>query len=125
MVALYVLLGMLAAFGLLCAVWVVFGLWLSGSRGWVAVCFCGPEQGAAIRRCRWLRDWGLLRGSILAVHRELSREQMQMLSRNLEHVELCCLEALPARLELELEKFADAGNRNHPGHHRGRGISKL
>ena len=122
---LQLLLGVLAAFGLVCAVWAVFGVWISGARGWAAVCFCGPGGAAALRRCCWLRDWGLLRGPILAVHRGLSRERLQSLSRELENVEFCSLEELPARLELELEKFAGTGDADPTGHCSRSGVSEL
>ena len=123
--AMYIVLGMLAAYGLLCALWAVFGLCFSGARGWAAVCFCAPGQEAALRRCCRLRDWGLLRGCVLAVHKGLTQERLQLLSREFRDVEFCTLEALPARLELELEYFAGTGIGDHSGHHRGRGISEL
>ena len=115
-----VLVGILAAFGLLCALWCIFGLWLSGSKGWVAVCFAGKGQTGALRRCRWLRSWGLHRGRILLITPEGT--QPEAVSRETENIELCTLAELPARLELELTyaRIADL-----TGHRGGGGISKL
>ena len=115
-----ILIGILAAFGLLCAVWSFLGLWLSGGRGWAAVCYPGKGQSAALRRCRWLRSWGLLRGPIILVSREDDPEQL--LAREGENVEICTLEALPARLELEQEH---AGYADFTGHRGSGGISEL
>ena len=117
-----ILVGVLAAFGLMCALWCLFGLWLSGGRGWVAVCYAGKTQTAALRRCRWLRNWGLYRGPILLVCREENREMPELLSREAENIEICTLEALPARLELE---FQDARVADLTGHRGGGGISEL
>lgn len=118
-----ILIGVLAAFGLVCALWCLFGLWLSGGRGWVAVCCAGKTQTAALRRCRWLRSWGLYRGPILLVYGGQPRQLPDALARETENVEICTLEALPARLELELENFA--GYADTTGHRGGGGISEL
>ena len=120
-----ILLGALAAFGFMCALWILFGLWLSGARGWAAVCYAGPEQTAALRRCRWLRSWGLLRGPILLVRREDAGKQPDVLAREWETVEICTLQALPARLELELEHVAGTGYADLTGNRCGGGISEL
>ena len=117
-----ILLGVLAAYGLLCALWTVFGLWFSGARGWAAVCCAGPEQTGALRRCRWLRSWGLLRGPILLVSPQKAPQLPAALARETENVEFCTLEALPARLELE---FSDARYADTTGHRGGGGISEL
>ncbi len=116
-----ILIGVLAAFGLLCALWCLFGLWLSGGRGWVAVCCQGKTQTGALRRCRLLRSWGLLRGRIFLVSREENREP-GALARETENIEICTLAELPARLELEFQNAGDADFTRHRG---GGGISKL
>lgn len=114
--------GVLAAFGLLCMIWSLLGLWLSGGKGWVAVCWAGKGQAAALRRCRWLRSWGLLRGPIILVSREEIPEPETGLSRETENIEICTLEALPARLKVE---FTYAGVGDLTGHRGGGGISEL
>ena len=117
-----IVIGTLAAFGLLCVIWSVLGLWLSGSKGWVAVCWAGKGQSAALRRCRWLRSWGLYRGAIILVSREQTPESETGLSRETENIEICTLEALPARLKVE---FTYAGVVDLTGHRGGGGISEL
>lgn len=114
--------GVLAAFGLMCAIWSLLGLWLSGGKGWAAVCYAGKGQTAALRRCRWLRSWGLFRGPIFLVSRSDAPEQGGALTRETENIEICTLQALPARLELELTY---AGNADLTGHRSGGGISEL
>ena len=115
----------LAAYGLVCAFWTVFGLWFSGARGWAAVCFSGPGQTAAIGRCRWLRSWGLFRGPIFLVQQNASQDTPELSSRERENIEICTLAALSARLELELENFAGTGYADITGNRSGGSISKL
>jgi len=117
-----IVVGVLAAFGLICVIWSLLGLWLSGGKGWAAVCYAGKGQTAALRRCRWLRSWGLYRGPIILVTPEDAPELGVGLARETEDIEICTLEALPARLELE---FTYAGNADLTGHRGSGGISEL
>lgn len=117
-----ILIGLLAAFGLLCALWCVLSLRPSGGCGWTVVCYRGKTQTAALRRCRWLRSWGLYRGPILLVSLETMEQQPQISSREAEDIEFCTLAALPARLELELE---DARHADFTRHRSSGSISKL
>lgn len=118
---LYVLFGVLAAFGLACAMWAALGLWLSGAKGWIAVCF----DPAAIRRCCWLRAWGFLRGPIWAVTDGFTRQEQERILRMYPEVELRGLEELAFGLEQERKYFAGTGNGDHPGDHRSGGLSEL
>lgn len=118
---LYVLFGVLAAFGLACAMWAALGLWLSGASGWVAVCF----DPAAIRRCSWLRAWGFLRGPIWAVADCFTRQEQEKILRIYPEVELRDLEELASGLEQERNDFAGTGNGDHSGNHRCGGLSEL
>lgn len=120
---LYVLFGALAAFGFLCALWAVLGLWLSGSRGWAAVCFSG--QRAALRRCCLLRTWGVCRGPVLAVDPGFTQEEKEELTRGLKDIEFCSLQALPERLELERKRVAGTRDADHSGRDQRRGLPKL
>ena len=62
----YAVIGMLAAFGMLCVLWVLLGALLPGSGKTVIYCICAKEQAVYIRRrWRWLRDLGLVRGRIV------------------------------------------------------------
>ena len=57
-----VILSAFAAFGFICAAWAALGWLIPGIRGEHVVVICATE--GALRHCRWLRDWGLLRGRI-------------------------------------------------------------
>ena len=73
---LYVLLGLLAAFGLLCILWALFGFFLPGSSRCTIVLLCKPEKEAPLlRRLLWLRELGVLRYSILLGGRGLTARQ--------------------------------------------------
>ena len=84
----YVLLGLLAAFGLLCALWVLLGIWLTGSRRCTVVLLCGAEAEAALlRRLLWLRESGLLRCGILLSGRGLTEAQRRHIQKKYPAVE--------------------------------------
>ena len=93
----YVLLGALAAYGALSALWAAFGWLLPGLRGCALVCIGLPEEGAR-RRYRWLRGLGLLECPFLAVTEEET-----------EDTEVCSREELLARLTREAERFGGTG----------------
>lgn len=95
----YLCLGVLAAFGALCALWTCFGGLVRGSRGGALVCVCRPDgrEQAFVRRYRFLREMGLLKCPLLLV---CGTEEMPS-GALYPGVEICSLEALPARLELE------------------------
>ena len=93
----YVLLGALAAYGALSALWAVFGWLLPGLRGCALVCIGLPEEGAR-RRYRWLRGLGLLECPFLAVTEEETEE-----------TEACSADQLLARLTREAERFGGTG----------------
>lgn len=116
----YCMFGALAAFGLLCGLWVIFGVLLSGGSGGAVVCLrCGNgREELFLRRCRWLRSIGLLRCPILLV--EPAGETVFS-----EEEEICSPEDLLLRLELERKQIDGTGNGDPSGHHRGGGVSKL
>ena len=59
--AVYVIIGTLAAFGLLCMVWTVWGL-------------LTPKSGrSGLRRCRWLRGLGLVELTFEIPEREIEK----------------------------------------------------
>lgn len=93
----YVLIGALAAYGALSALWAAFGWLLPGLRGCAVVYMGIPGEGAC-RRYRWLRGLGLLECPFLAVTEEET-----------EDVEACSREALLARLTWEAERFGRTG----------------
>ena len=55
----FVIIGALAAFGLVCAVWTVIGLFLEDTGGELR--YSGPDAVEFARRYLWLREMGLLR----------------------------------------------------------------
>ena len=87
---LYVVLGALAAFGLLCALWVVFGGLLTGAslRG---LCFCSSlEEGlAAARRWRWLWNAGVVSLPLILVDQGLPPADREILQGIGPWIEIC------------------------------------
>ena len=84
----YVLLGFLAAFGLLSMAWTLFGILLPGSRRGAVVLLCQPQQEMALlRRCLWLREMGFLRCRIYLSGRSLCDEQRQYLQQRYQDIE--------------------------------------
>ena len=80
--AAYVIVGTLAAFGLLCALWTAFGWLLSGGKGGYIVCpdLSGSEGRGFVRRCLWLKGLGLLKCPVYAADRDLSSREMEKLA---------------------------------------------
>ena len=95
----YVAVGTLAAFGLLCALWVSLGWLLPGLDG-CAIVFAGVPDVGICSRYRWLKGLGFLRCPFLAVGEE------NILDRQTEY---CTGEALLSRLEQERERFYGTG----------------
>ncbi len=64
----YVIIGMFGAFGLLCALWIFLGSWLTQLPGGTVVLWLSQEQIApAVRRYRWLRALSLVRARLVIV----------------------------------------------------------
>ena len=64
----YVIIGFLAAFGALCALWVLLGAWLTDAAPCCVVLFPAPgREEAAVRRFLWLRELGLIKGRLILV----------------------------------------------------------
>ena len=100
----YAVIGMLAAFGTLCALWVMLGIFLPGSRTTVTYCLCAEEDAIYIRRrWRWLQDLGLVRGRIVILRDR--RQALEYIKQELEHI--------------------DAGITDPSGHHRRGGVPEL
>ena len=111
----YVILGMLAAFGCLCAVWASFGWLLPGLKGCVLV-YAGIPEGETLARYKLLRGIGMLDCPMLIVA-ETEWEDSD--------IEICSREALLSRLEWERKRFDGTGNGDHSGHHQRGGVSEL
>lgn len=97
-----VLLTMLAAWGVFCAGWLLWGWLLQTDTIQEPVFLCGvPDFELSIRRCRWLCDSGLLKGRLIVNSDGLSDQMQAILLQKYPGLEFCSLEALPRRLELE------------------------
>ncbi len=111
----YVILGTLAAFGCLCVLWTILGVFLPDLRGWTLV-YWGNAPEEALWRPRWLRSLGLLDCPMLIVS-ESAEER--------EDAEICSPEMLLSRLTEERNRGNGTGNGDHSGRHQRRGISEL
>lgn len=91
----FILLGALAAFGLLCCAYCTVGLFLSNDRRPLLICMLPRDHhpDGAVARYRILRDLGLVRGPLLIIG--TGSENMGA------DIEFCTARELPARLELE------------------------
>ena len=63
----FIVLGALAAFGLVCALWVLIGLLLPRRGG--RVVYLGDDPLTAARRYLWLREMGLVRSRLVLPER--------------------------------------------------------
>ena len=99
--------GALSAFGFLCAMWLAVGWLLPGGKHGVIVCFCTPglKQISTVHRWEWLRGMGLIRCPVILVDCGLSHEEKAILLYGVKDMELCSLEALAERLELERKEI--------------------
>ena len=98
----FVVLGMLAAFGLVCSVWVLAGLILP-RRGGILV-YLGDDPMTAARRYLWLREMGLT-NSRLIVTEQAANDQVWFAAQG---IEIWSREELIRRLETG-ENRIDAG----------------
>lgn len=114
----YVILGTLAAFGTLCALWVISGWLLPLGRGAALVCLGVPEEGIFLR-VRWLQRTGLMNSPLIIVAEEPVKIQQSY------GIEYCSPEQLIARLEQERKQFDGTGNGDPAGRDQRRGISEL
>ena len=91
----FILLGTLAAFGLLCCVYCILGLFLSDDVRPKLVCLLprSHHPDGAIARYRLLRDLGLVQGPLLILGAEPENAGAD--------IEFCTVQELSARLELE------------------------
>ena len=95
------ILGTLAAFGLLSALWAALGWLLPSGKGWTLV-YIGEPQPETLTRFKWLRGLGLLSIPMIAV----TEEAVAMP----QGTEICSREALIGRLERERRQFDGTGN---------------
>lgn len=107
--AVLIVMAVLSAFGLLCALWVLFGFLLPGQRGATAVFLCRGEAGeeAVLRHYLWLYNTGMVRCPLLLVDCGLTQAERTRLERF--PIILCTLDELFDKLEQEREHLGTAG----------------
>lgn len=108
----YVILGLLSAFGAVCALWMAFGWLLPGAGGCVMVYYGHPHP-EHLMRIRWLKGLGLLSCPVLIVAEEGEGDT---------DTEICSGKDLLSRLEWEKDRFDGTGNGDHSGHHQCGGV---
>ena len=118
---LYIVMGMLAAMGLLSALWVCFGWLIADTRQGAVVCVGWPREGL-IARYRWLRDLGLLHCPMIIVTEDSPGGKELPPGTG---IEICSPDALWQRLERERTDLDGTGNGDSPGRGQRRGISEL
>ena len=114
--AVMILLGTLAAFGAMCALWLILGTMLPGDRaGWMIYCWRSSAAGRGFV-LRWRVQWelGLLRGHLAVIDLGLTEEDRLFLARWGRNVEIW-----------ETEKEYGTRIGDHSGRHRRGGISEL
>ena len=98
----YFVVGALAAFGLVCILWILDGCLLGRTKGGVLVCLCdGYREEALLLRYSQLRSAGLLHCPLILANSHLSPREQEILQRRHPGVEFCTMEQLPQRLEME------------------------
>lgn len=118
----YILIGTLAAVGLMSILWVCFGALLPDAAGGAMVCVGWPDEGT-VSRYRWMQELGIFHGPLLVVLKDPEmREEERLWGCG---IELCSPETLVSRLERERVHSDRTGNGDPPGHHQCRGISEL
>ena len=120
----YVCIGMLAAFGTVCALWILWGWVLPRTSDGAAV-LTGPLQGNALetaRRWIWLREMGLLQSPLLAVAESVTDPEGNWLRCH--GFEICTREEILTRFGMGENGF-DRGFGDPPGRDQRRGVSEL
>ena len=121
----YVLMGFLAAFGALCAGWIVFGLLLPGTVRCEAVVTCpkGREIAMIRRYCR-LWELGLTRSGLIVLDTGLNRRQQRLICQKYPMIRFYTREAWLAEAERGRAPIEQRTG-DPSGNHRGGGLSKL
>ncbi len=114
----YVIVGVLAAFGLLACLWGLLGWLLPAGEGCVLVCAGQPDTGV-LSRYRWLQEMGLLRVPMIIVSVDLPDDKQKC------GMEICSPETLLSRLEQERKRVHGTGDGDPSGRGQRRGVSEL
>lgn len=95
----YVLIGALAAFGLMCAVWILCGLVRPKNQKGILL-YAGADAQEAAQRYLWLREMGLVSGPLLVLEPE--GETAAWLQNH--NIEIVSRAQLLSRLEMGAEE---------------------
>lgn len=103
----YVLVGLFAAFGIFCGLWAILGGLLPGGTGGVVICRGTPgfPERWFVERYLFLLETGLIRWPLILVDQGLEEPERARLERLNGRIEICTLEELSFRLELERNKL--------------------
>lgn len=72
----FVIIGFFGAFGVLCALWILLGSWLTKDGGSRVIIYPAPgHEMVAVRRFLWLRNLGLVREEVMFVSSAPSQAQ--------------------------------------------------
>lgn len=112
----YLLVGTLAAFGALSALWALLGWLLPGGKGCVVICYGAPKP-EILTRFKWLRSLGFLNCPVILVSDKVSMQW--------EQAENCTEEELLQRLKQEYERYHGTGTGDSSGRGQRCGISEL
>ena len=108
--------GLLAAYGLLCACGVLLGFLLPDAKGCV-LCRVGLPDEGTIWRYQWLRGMGFLTVPLLIVAEETGEMAPE--------TEICSGKDLLSRLEWERKRYDGTGNGDHTGRGQRGDLSEL
>ena len=121
----YVLFGFFAAFGMLCALWAVFGKFLPASGQCDAAVVCKKEREIPmLRRYCWLWGLGLTGCDLTVIDSGLNPAQQRYIRQRYPQIHFCSRQDW-----LDGKGKANAayapGNGDPAGHHCGSGVSEL
>ena len=120
-----VILGFLAAFGLLCALWVLFGLILPCKTNCqTAVVCCDGQALAVIRRFCRMRQMGLTRSELTVLDSALTNHQQQLIQKRYPYIRFCTRQAWLSGEDRECLRFG-SGDGDPAGYHRCGGVPEL
>lgn len=121
----YVLFGFFAAFGVLCALWALFGQFLPASgRCEVAVRCQKRKEIPILRRFCWLREMGLLGCDLTVLDSELNPVQQHYIRQRYPYIHFSTRQEWLAGKRKECVAYA-TGNGDPAGHHCRSGVSEL
>lgn len=97
-----IVMAVLAAFGLLCILWTVAGIFLPSVKG-AMVCTCSTEGSveSALRRYLWLRGLGLVRCGLILVDCGMTAAERRKLPQYGPGITVCAPEELLETLKKE------------------------